>query len=893
MTLKTENMTSLGPEDNSPKSKASSSSESDSGRENSEQKKDESNPPLSAEKTDSVDAEKKELEDSENKDKSAKKKAKKAKKQKKAKRKKEKSEKKAKKKDKEKSVKSHSKHSEEPTGKKRKRVSEPDPTDCAPGAKSEKLETDSQSNGLKQKSSNSPSWSLNASASGEVPGNAKPEVVVSKTEKPSAKTEEGALSDQDLEDLEKKRAELEKELLKQVDDQSGGKEALAKEETKKETKSSKDRAKERDREKDRRPKEAERSHSAVNGERVRKGDREKRSESRRREEVRRTERKRISPPTERKRISPPRRDDRRHRDNRRDRRSPLRSPRRRSPDRRGRDRDRDRKREKQRSKGDSDSEMKDIEWKDESDEEDEEAVIEKLRKRREELKRKLGAVSEANSQTNSPAPQTPQEITRGKRSRSRSSSKSSSEESEPMDPIAERLLNEVSELQRGKGDGHPSREGSAVPSESPIGISFDNLQRDKLAHIPGHKGEEVDQAVIAEREETDALEGKGKKKEDDQGGFDMFSEEIGEIPKDIVAMTGVKAHARAINANIQDNWDDTEGYYKLRCGELLDDRYLVYGYTGQGVFGNVIRARDQTRASREVAVKIIRNNEIMHKTGLKELDIVKRLNDSDWEDKYHCIQLFGHFFHKQHLCLVFELQSMNLRELLKKYGKDVGLHVKAVRSYTQQLLLALKLLKKCNILHADLKPDNILVNESKLQVKLCDFGSACHVADAELAPYLISRFYRAPEIMMGLPYDFGVDLWSLATTVYELYTGRIMFAGKSNNQMLKFMMDLKGPFPNKLIRRAQFKEQHFDPQTCSFLYHEVDKVTQREKLTVISSIKTTRNLMSELTGVQKLDQSLYRKVHQLRDLLDSMLTLDTTKRIVVNDALHHPFIVEK
>lgn len=89
-----------------------------------------------------------------------------------------------------------------------------------------------------------------------------------------------------------------------------------------------------------------------------------------------------------------------------------------------------------------------------------------------------------------------------------------------------------------------------------------------------------------------------------------------------------------------------------------------------------------------------------HKTGLKELEVLKKLNDADPEDKLHCLRLFRHFFHKQHLCLVFEPLSMNLREVLKKYGKDVGLHIKAVRSYTQQLLLALKLLKKTGILHA-------------------------------------------------------------------------------------------------------------------------------------------------------------------------------------------------
>lgn len=65
------------------------------------------------------------------------------------------------------------------------------------------------------------------------------------------------------------------------------------------------------------------------------------------------------------------------------------------------------------------------------------------------------------------------------------------------------------------------------------------------------------------------------------------------------------------NPALTDNWDDAEGYYRVRIGEILDNRYVVSSYTGQGVFSNVVRARDQARGNVNVAVKIIRNNEIM------------------------------------------------------------------------------------------------------------------------------------------------------------------------------------------------------------------------------------------------------------------------------------------
>ncbi|KAG6925291.1 pre-mRNA processing factor 4B, partial [Chelydra serpentina] len=477
------------------------------------------------------------------------------------------------------------------------------------------------------------------------------------------------------------------------------------------------------------------------------------------------------------------------------------------------------------------------------EEEDEEALIEQRRLQRQAIVQKYKYLTEDSNMSLPSEPSSPQSSTR-----SRSNS---------PDDILERVAADVKEYERENVD---TFEASVKAKHNLMAVEQNNGSAQKKILAP-----------------------------------DMFTES-----DDMFAAYFDSARLRAAgfgkdfkeNPNLRDNWTDAEGYYRVNIGEVLDKRYNVYGYTGQGVFSNVVRARDMARANQEVAVKIIRNNELMQKTGLKELEFLKKLNDADPDDKFHCLRLFRHFYHKQHLCLVFEPLSMNLREVLKKYGKDVGLHIKAVRSYSQQLFLALKLLKRCNILHADIKPDNILVNESKTILKLCDFGSASHVADNDITPYLVSRFYRAPEIIIGKIYDYGIDMWSVGCTLYELYTGKILFPGKTNNHMLKLAMDLKGKMPNKMIRKGVFKDQHFD-QNLNFMYIEVDKVTEREKVTVMSTINPTKDLLADLIGCQRLPEDQRKKVHQLKDLLDQILMLDPAKRISINQALQHAFIQEK
>lgn len=400
------------------------------------------------------------------------------------------------------------------------------------------------------------------------------------------------------------------------------------------------------------------------------------------------------------------------------------------------------------------------------------------------------------------------------------------------------------------------------------------------------------------------IEAQGEDKKDENGvkkgdekdrkkGVDMFSDSADMFSENYNS-PGLQRGLMGVNENpnLTDNWDDAEGYYRVRIGETLDKRYSAFAYKGQGMFSNVMLCRDAARSNSDVAIKIIRNNDMMLKTGIKELEYLRKLNDADPDDKYHTLRLYRHFYHKQHLCLVFEPLSMNLREVLKKYGKDIGLHIKAVRSYSQQLMLALKLLRKCSVLHADIKPDNILVNESKMMLKLCDFGSASHVSENDITPYLVSRFYRAPEIILGLGYDHNIDTWSVGCTLYELYTGKILFAGTSNNDMLKTIMDYKGRIPNKMIRKGMFKEQHFDA-SYNFLHHEMDKITQREKVTVLPSIHAIKDMLADMLPHHRVPEDQLRKVTQLKDLLDKLLTIDPSKRITCSQALAHNFISEK
>uniref|UniRef100_A0A453JEE0 non-specific serine/threonine protein kinase n=2 Tax=Aegilops tauschii subsp. strangulata TaxID=200361 RepID=A0A453JEE0_AEGTS len=372
---------------------------------------------------------------------------------------------------------------------------------------------------------------------------------------------------------------------------------------------------------------------------------------------------------------------------------------------------------------------------------------------------------------------------------------------------------------------------------------------------------------------------------------DMFCDDIfGESPAGFRKLG--KGDGLCIEKNaLHDNWDDPEGYYTHRFGELLDGRYEITAAHGKGVFSTVVRAKDLKAGKDDpdvVAIKIIRKNETMYKAGKQEVSILEKLASADREDRRHCVRFISSFMYRNHLCLVFESLNMNLREVLKKFGRNIGLKLTAVRAYSKQLFIALKHLKNCKVLHCDIKPDNMLVNDAKNVLKLCDFGNAMLAGMNEVTPYLVSRFYRAPEIILGLPYDHPLDIWSVGCCLYELSTGKVLFPGATNNDMLRLHMELKGPFPKKMLRKGAFTMQHFD-QDLNFNAIEEDPVTKKPMRKLILNIKPKDfgSLVSNFPGEDP------KMLSNFKDLLEKIFVLDPDKRITVSQALSHPFITGK
>lgn len=119
-------------------------------------------------------------------------------------------------------------------------------------------------------------------------------------------------------------------------------------------------------------------------------------------------------------------------------------------------------------------------------------------------------------------------------------------------------------------------------------------------------------------------------------------------------------------------------------------------------------------------------------------------------------------------------------------------------------------MREHNIVHCDLKPENILLRKiNKSGIKIIDFGSGCF-EDQKIYTYIQSRFYRAPEIVLGIPYNAAIDMWSFGCILYELSVGYPLFPGEDEKEHMALMMEVKGVPPRSVLARATRRRVFFD-----------------------------------------------------------------------------------
>jgi len=339
--------------------------------------------------------------------------------------------------------------------------------------------------------------------------------------------------------------------------------------------------------------------------------------------------------------------------------------------------------------------------------------------------------------------------------------------------------------------------------------------------------------------------------------------------------------------------DDSEGYYVPQVGEVLiggTERYVVQQVLGKGVYSCVVRAHAQS-SPHPFAIKIIRRQDVMLQSGLQELRVLERLAELDPLGHKHTIKGLGSFRHQGHLCVVFEDMELNLREILGKYGQGVGLSLGAVKSYGRQIMLALSLMKKAGFMHCDLKPDNILVTKDLRKVKLADFGSVLTTGEVVGTDLLVARYYRPPEVVLGAPLDCAVDMWSAGCSLFELYTGTVLFPAACNGELLRLIMELKGLIPRRIRNKGVFSVRYFD--TLSFVYPILDESIGGNRvisipLTELKPLKSISALISSKSGSE-----LESDLKLFASFLDQTLQLDPALRLSPEAALDHPFLQQR
>ncbi|XP_060710265.1 mitogen-activated protein kinase 8 isoform X2 [Hemiscyllium ocellatum] len=312
-------------------------------------------------------------------------------------------------------------------------------------------------------------------------------------------------------------------------------------------------------------------------------------------------------------------------------------------------------------------------------------------------------------------------------------------------------------------------------------------------------------------------------------------------------------------------------FYSVEVGDstfTVLKRYQNLKPIGSGAQGIVCAAYDAV-LDRNVAIKKLSRpfqNQTHAKRAYRELVLMKCVNHKNIIGLLNVFTPQKSLEEFQDVYIVMELMDANLCQVIQ-----MELDHERMSYLLYQMLCGIKHLHSAGIIHRDLKPSNIVV-KADCTLKILDFGLARTAGTSFLmTPYVVTRYYRAPEVILGMGYKENVDLWSVGCIMGEMVRHKILFPGRDYIDQWNKVIEQLGTPASEFMKKLQ-------PTVRTY-------VENRPKYTGYSFEKLFPDVLFPADSEHnKL------KASQARDLLCKMLVIDASKRISVDDALQHPYI---
>ncbi|CAD2216873.1 dual-specificity tyrosine-(Y)-phosphorylation regulated kinase [Angomonas deanei] len=367
-----------------------------------------------------------------------------------------------------------------------------------------------------------------------------------------------------------------------------------------------------------------------------------------------------------------------------------------------------------------------------------------------------------------------------------------------------------------------------------------------------------------------------------------------------------------------------------------------------------------------VAIKIIKNKGNYVRQAQQELSVLEQLNRNDPNDERNVIRVLDNFFFRNHFFIVFELLNADLYSICY-HNKFRPFPSEVIFDVAAQVLEALKFTASEGIIHCDLKPENIVLNQREdslvscvslkknpssakdlsrcvlnnkftgsqmnqyayKRLKVIDFGSAFVEANAykqKKFTYIQSRYYRAPEIILGIDnynYDYSIDVWSFGCILCELKNGFPIFPAQCEGELLERITEYFGDFSSDIIRRSKRAGRFFNKIGDTDEYEMKPNLSKKKRkrhppcsrtLEAFLGIKGTANPNDDDDGSDSdgphnnptkpiqygssnnnkedtnISSLLLQQEFAFLDLIRRCLVIDPKKRITAAAALEHPWI---